>query len=83
MTSYTLSYWVKVDGEWTCVVKPIEVPNLEAAKAEAAEYLRGELNESVYNVKLEQEKESPTLSYAAKRKKNTQAWKPRQYGRHA
>jgi hypothetical protein len=82
MTSYTLSYWTKVDGEWVRVVKPIEAPCLDAAKTEAENILK-ETNLFTHNITLEPGDGRLNSSEAAKRKKNTQAWKPRQYGRHA
>lgn len=80
MTTYTLSYWVKVDREWTRVVKPIEALGPNAAKAEASDAL-GQLGRPVHRVTLKLGNASRRPLCAAKRK-NTQAWKPRRYGRN-
>ena len=75
MTPYTLTYWVKKqDDQWEQVVERFYANSLDEAKAKV---MLPE-NASAYNVALEENVATP---YEPPRKKNTNAWQAKRYGK--
>ena len=75
MTPYTLTYWVKnANNQWDPVVERFYADSLDEAKAKVVL----PENASVYNVTLEANAATP---YEPPRKKNTNAWQAKRYGK--
>ena len=74
MSIYTVSWCVKDDGKWVKRVERVEYPDDDAARNHV---FPQEVVDSPYT----QIESGPLATpYAPKKRKNTNAWKPKRYG---